>query len=107
MGRGRDPTAPAHPWEGIPGEDLGRLFFFGGFVNWTIHTDAAPDQDHASGALLVAEAGGKVSNGRSMPLDFGLWRTPGENFGVVVAHGDIHQQVIEAIAQENENKPSL
>jgi len=42
-----------------------------------------------------------------MPLDFGLWRTPGENFGVVVAHGDIHQQVIEAIAQENENKPSL
>jgi 3'(2'), 5'-bisphosphate nucleotidase len=66
------------------------------------------DQDHASGALLVAEAGGKVSDGRGLPLDFGLGRTLGENFGVVAAHGDIHQKVIEAIAaHEGEDKPSL
>jgi 3'(2'), 5'-bisphosphate nucleotidase len=72
-------------------------------------TDTNPlfDQDHAPGALLVAEAGGKVSDGRGMPLDFGLGRTLGENFGVVAAHGSIHQKVIEAIAQEGEGKPSL
>jgi len=81
-----------------------RRFFL--WFCWIIRPDA-PDQDHASGALLVAEAGGKVSNGRGLPLDFGLGRTLGENFGVVAAHGDIHQKVIEAIAQEDENKPSL
>ena len=65
------------------------------------------EQDHASGALLVAEAGGKISDGRGLRLDFGLGRTLGENFGLVAAHGDIHQKVIEALAEEGENKPSL
>jgi len=38
-------------------------------------------------------------------LEFGLGRTLGENFGVVGArHADIHQKVLEALAQEGEDK---
>jgi len=59
---------------------------------------------YAFGALLVTEAGGKINNGRGIPLEFGLGRTLGENFGVVGAHADIHQKVLEAIAQEGEDK---
>jgi len=53
--------------------------------------------DHASGSLLVQEAGGIVSDSFGRPLDFGKGRTLGENFGVVAAGGDIHEQVINAI----------
>jgi len=53
--------------------------------------------DHASGSLLVQEAGGVVSDSRGLPLDFGLGRTLGENFGVVAANKDVHPKVIEAI----------
>ncbi|KAI0260594.1 hypothetical protein BC834DRAFT_831530 [Gloeopeniophorella convolvens] len=53
--------------------------------------------DHAPGSLLVEEAGGVITDSRGSPLDFGLGRTLGENFGVVAAHKDIHGQVIEAV----------
>ena len=54
-------------------------------------------QDHAPGSLLVEEAGGVISDYRGRPLDFGLGRTLGENFGVVAARGEVHAQVIEAV----------
>lgn len=54
-------------------------------------------QDHASGSLLVEEAGGVISDSRGLPLDFGLGRTLGRNFGVVAARKEIHAQVIDAI----------
>ncbi|KAI0294111.1 hypothetical protein B0F90DRAFT_1641032 [Multifurca ochricompacta] len=53
--------------------------------------------DHAPGSLLVEEAGGVISDSRGRPLDFGLGRTLGENFGVVAARKEVHAQVIEAI----------
>ncbi|KAH9979513.1 hypothetical protein BGW80DRAFT_1435017 [Lactifluus volemus] len=53
--------------------------------------------DHAPGSLLVQEAGGIISDLKGRPLDFGLGRTLGENFGVVAARKEIHAQVIEAI----------
>ena len=56
-------------------------------------------QDHAAGAILVEEAGGIISDGRGEPLDFGLGRTLGENFGVVAAGKDVHTKVIAAIKQ--------
>ncbi|KAJ6623149.1 hypothetical protein B0H10DRAFT_2011434 [Mycena sp. CBHHK59/15] len=55
--------------------------------------------DHAPGALLVEEAGGRVTDGRGMALDFGLGRTLGENFGVVAAARDVHAAVLEAVQQ--------
>ena len=55
--------------------------------------------DHAPGAVLVEEAGGVISDGRGEPLDFGLGRTLGENFGVVAAGKDVHAKVIAAVKQ--------
>ncbi|KAI8976297.1 3',5'-bisphosphate nucleotidase [Trametes punicea] len=55
--------------------------------------------DHASGAVLVEEAGGVITDGRGEPLDFGLGRTLGENHGVVAAGKDVHAKVIAAIEQ--------
>ncbi|KAH9062567.1 3',5'-bisphosphate nucleotidase [Lactarius deliciosus] len=53
--------------------------------------------DHAPGSLLVEEAGGIVSDYRGRPLDFGLGRTLGENFGVVAARKGVHAEVIAAV----------
>ncbi|KZS88798.1 3(2),5-bisphosphate nucleotidase HAL2 [Sistotremastrum niveocremeum HHB9708] len=55
--------------------------------------------DHASGSLLVTEAGGMITDGRGAPLDFGLGRTLGENFGIVAAGADVHPLIIAAIKQ--------
>lgn len=54
-------------------------------------------QDHAPGSLLVEEAGGIVSDYRGRPLDFGLGRTLGRNFGVVAARKEVHAQVVEVV----------
>ncbi|CAI2166675.1 12705_t:CDS:10 [Funneliformis geosporum] len=53
--------------------------------------------DHASGFLLVQEAGGIVSDIYSKPLDFSLGRTLKSNKGVVVSYSKISSQVIEAV----------
>jgi 3'(2'), 5'-bisphosphate nucleotidase len=46
---------------------------------------------------LVEEAGGTVTDSRGEPLNFGLGRTLGENFGVVAAGKDVHARVLEAV----------
>jgi len=53
--------------------------------------------DHASGSLLVAEAGGIVSDIHGKPLDFSKGRTLATNSGVIAAHAKIHGKVIEAV----------
>ncbi|KAF8814588.1 3(2),5-bisphosphate nucleotidase HAL2 [Phlegmacium glaucopus] len=53
--------------------------------------------DHAPGQILVEEAGGVVTDSRDQPLDFGLGRTLGENFGVIAAGKDVHPQVLQAV----------
>ena len=63
-------------------------------------------QDHASGSLLVEEAGGVISDARGQPLDFGLGRTLGENFGVIAAGKDVHNKVLAAIAKAKETSQS-
>jgi 3'(2'), 5'-bisphosphate nucleotidase len=52
--------------------------------------------------LLVEEAGGVISDSRGQPLNFGLGRTLGENFGVVAAGKEAHRRVIEAIKKAKE-----
>ncbi|KAG0280709.1 ATP-dependent RNA helicase ddx42 [Linnemannia exigua] len=53
--------------------------------------------DHASGSLLVSEAGGIVSDIHGQPLDFSKGRTLATNSGVIAAHAKIHGRVIEAV----------
>ncbi|KAK0219670.1 hypothetical protein EDD85DRAFT_797034 [Armillaria nabsnona] len=53
--------------------------------------------DHAPGAVLVEEAGGVITDSRGLPLDFGLGRTLGENFGVIAASKASHPKVLEAV----------
>ncbi|KAF9466742.1 hypothetical protein BDZ94DRAFT_1157389 [Collybia nuda] len=53
--------------------------------------------DHAPGAILIEEAGGVVSDSRGDPLNFGLGRTLGENYGVVAAGKDVHRRVLDAV----------
>ncbi|KAH9987616.1 hypothetical protein BJV74DRAFT_951621 [Russula compacta] len=73
------------------------LFFFSFFFCMCGVRACVLVQDHASGSLLVEEAGGVISDSRGLPLDFGLGRTLGRNFGVVAARKEVHAQVIDAI----------
>ncbi|KAG6337178.1 hypothetical protein ID866_1892 [Astraeus odoratus] len=53
--------------------------------------------DHASGSILVREAGGVITSSLGSPLDFGIGRTLGDNFGIVAAGKDVHAQVLAAV----------
>jgi len=53
--------------------------------------------DHAAGAAVIREAGGRVTDVRGRDLDFSLGRTLRENVGVVVTNGHVHDRVIEAV----------
>lgn len=53
--------------------------------------------DHAAGALIVAEAGGSVTDIHGRPLEFHHGRELTANRGVVVTNGRLHDRVITAI----------
>jgi 3'(2'), 5'-bisphosphate nucleotidase/inositol polyphosphate 1-phosphatase len=56
--------------------------------------------DHAAGALMVAEAGGVVSDAAGQPLDFSLGRwLDGMVGGIVAAPPKVHAAVLAAIAE--------
>ncbi len=55
--------------------------------------------DHAAGMIVVEEAGGRVTDVRGRPLDFGRGRTLDGNSGVIVTNGPIHDAVLKAVAQ--------
>ena len=55
--------------------------------------------DHAAGALVVEEAGGKVSDMHGKRLDFGTAERLNDNKGVVVSNSAIHDDVIAALSQ--------
>lgn len=55
--------------------------------------------DHASGNILVTEAGGVVTDKDGKKLDFGKGRTLRENKGVIVAEKGIHAKVLEAVKE--------
>ncbi|KZO97675.1 putative MET22-protein ser/thr phosphatase [Calocera viscosa TUFC12733] len=63
--------------------------------------------DHASGSVLVTEAGGAITDSRGLPLDFGLGRTLGENFGIVAANKQVHARAIQAIKEVKEEEAKL
>jgi len=57
--------------------------------------------DHAAGALLVAEAGGEVTDVSGRPLDFSLGKTLRANRGVIASNGTLHRRVVAAVTPEN------
>ncbi len=53
--------------------------------------------DHAAGAIVVEEAGGKVTDMFGKPLDFVSASKMNDNRGVVVSNGTIHEKVLQAL----------
>jgi len=53
--------------------------------------------DQAAGALIVEEAGGRVTDLRGVPLDFTRGRELTANFGVLASNGLLHQAALEAV----------
>lgn len=53
--------------------------------------------DQAAGAIIVEEAGGRVSDLSGKPLDFTQGRTLKNNRGILATNGIIHDQVINAL----------
>jgi 3'(2'), 5'-bisphosphate nucleotidase len=53
--------------------------------------------DQAAGALLVQEAGGRVTDLRGADLDFGQGRTLRANVGVLASNGALHNAALDAL----------
>jgi 3'(2'), 5'-bisphosphate nucleotidase len=53
--------------------------------------------DHAAGAIVVEEAGGRVTDMNGKPLNFADNEKMLDNHGVVVSNGAIHQQVLDVL----------
>lgn len=60
--------------------------------------------DHAAGALIVEEAGGKVTDIYGQPLDWSQGRRLAANQGIVASNGYLHAQVLEALATLSSTK---
>lgn len=55
--------------------------------------------DHAAGALVVNEAGGKVTDVAGNPLDFTHGAMLQHNRGVIVTNGRLHEAVLDALRE--------
>jgi 3'(2'), 5'-bisphosphate nucleotidase len=55
--------------------------------------------DHASGDLIVREAGGEVTDTKGKRLDFSFGRTLVQNKGVVAAPKAVHPRVLEVVRE--------
>jgi len=55
--------------------------------------------DHAAGALIVEEAGGRVTDALGAELDFSQGRRLEKNRGIVATNAHLHPAVMEAIGQ--------
>jgi len=75
------------------------LSFSSSFSRFHFQRSSLSFQDHASGFLLVLEAGGKVDDVNGAPLNFGLGRSLEQNAGVVATNGLIHSHVLEAVKE--------
>jgi 3'(2'), 5'-bisphosphate nucleotidase len=55
--------------------------------------------DHAAGAIVIQEAGGRVTDVHGRDLDFSIGRTLRDNLGVIVTNGLLHDRVIEVVGE--------
>ena len=56
--------------------------------------------DHAAGAIMVEEAGGRVTDMYGQPLDFSFGTKLVNNQGIIASNGAIHEAVLAAVAQQ-------
>lgn len=57
--------------------------------------------DHAAGAFLLTEAGGKVTDCTGKELDFSCGEGLENNHGIIATNGRVHEEVIEALKTLN------
>ena len=57
--------------------------------------------DHAAGALLLTEAGGKVTDCAGKELEFSHGKGLENNYGIIGTNGKVHDEVIEALKTLN------
>ena len=74
-----------------------------GDADLVVRTPRAPGAveqvwDHATGALLAAEAGAEATDARGRPLDFGHGALLSANVGVLVAARGLHERAVGALA---------
>ncbi len=55
--------------------------------------------DHAAGAVVIREAGGRVTDVLGRELDFSLGRTLRNNSGVIVTNGHLHDRVVASVQE--------
>jgi len=53
--------------------------------------------DHAPGAILAEEAGGKVTDLRGKPLDFSCGPRLEKNHGILASNGILHEKILKAL----------
>ena len=53
--------------------------------------------DHAAGAMVIAAAGGRVTDTTGKDLDFSIGRTLKANKGVIATNGKLHDKVVEVV----------
>lgn len=56
--------------------------------------------DHAAGAIVVEEAGGRTSDMYGKPLDFSAGTKLFQNRGIVVSNGSLHEAVLAALNEK-------
>jgi 3'(2'), 5'-bisphosphate nucleotidase len=56
--------------------------------------------DHAAGAIVVEEAGGRVTDIYGQPLDFSFGTKLLNNQGIIASNGAIHEAVLATVAQK-------
>ncbi len=61
--------------------------------------------DHAAGAILVQEAGGRVTDFSGNPLDFSSGKTLENNIGVLATNGLFHQKTLDAVREVLSARP--
>lgn len=63
--------------------------------------------DHAAGAIIVEEAGGKVTDTDGKSLDFSLGRRLLNNRGILATNGRLHAPVLEAVQKLIAEQPDV
>ncbi len=63
--------------------------------------------DHAAGAIIAEEAGGKVTDVLGKPLDFSCGVKMVRNHGVVVSNGILHEVVLKALGMHRNSNTQI
>ncbi|KAH0562661.1 hypothetical protein GP486_002657 [Trichoglossum hirsutum] len=63
--------------------------------------------DHAGGVLIAEEVGFRITDANGKAIDFGAGRRLEENFGWVVAHPEVHGEVLKRVTEIYQANPAL